>query len=141
MRKEKKQLFNEEIRAQPSGEVSQKMMVVAIGGEDLPDRDLTDNEWCMQYVDSKKKVVLYTAKKKGDGQLGKHTAFMYGHILRLDYEDSDSVNLLVMIDCSKGVRKVYMSEYRLVMKSCGPESFKLDLESSQNLIVTLRPYI
>ena len=66
---------------------------------------------------------------------------MYGHILRLDYEDSDSVNLLVMIDCSKGVRKVYMSEYRLVMKSCGPESFKLDLESSQNLIVTLRPYI
>ena len=141
MRKEKKQLFNEEIRAQPSGEVSQKMMVQATKGEDLPDRDLTDNEWCMQYVDSKKKVVLYTAKKKGDGQLGKHTAFMYGHILRLDYEDSDSVNLLVMIDCSKGVRKVYMSEYRLVMKSCGPESFKLDLESSQNLIVTLRPYI
>ena len=66
---------------------------------------------------------------------------MYGRILHLDYEDSDSVNILVMIDCSKGVRKVYLSEDRLVKKSCGPESFKLDLESSQNLIVALRPYI
>ena len=66
---------------------------------------------------------------------------MYGRILRLDYEDFDSVNILVMIDCSKGVHKVYLSEDWLVKKSCGPESFKLDLESSQNLIVTLRPYI
>ena len=60
---------------------------------------------------------------------------MYGHILRLDYEDLDSVNLLVTIDCSKGVRKVYLLKDRLVKKSCGPESLKLDLESSQNLIV------
>ena len=95
----------------------------------------------MQYLDSKQKVVLYTPKKKGDGQLEKDTAFMYGRILRLDYEDFDSVNILVMIDCSKGVHKVYLSEDWLVKKSCGPESFKLDLESSQNLIVTLRPYI
>ena len=36
----------------------------------------------MQYVDSKKKVVLYTAKKKGNGQLEKDIAFMYGRILR-----------------------------------------------------------
>ena len=56
-------------------------------------------------------------------------------------EDSDSVNILVMIDCSKGVRKVYRSGDRLVKKSCGPESIKLNLESSLNLIVTLRPYI
>ena len=46
-----------------------------------------------------------------------------------------------MIDCSKGVRKVYLSEDQLLKKSCGHESFKLDLESSKNLIVTLRPYI
>ena len=45
------------------------MVAAAPGGEDLPDRDLTDKEWCMQYVDTKKKVVLHTAKKKGDGQL------------------------------------------------------------------------
>ena len=94
----------------------------------------------MQYVDTKKKVVLYTAKKKGDG-LERDTTFMYGHVLRLDYEDSNSVNLLAMIDCSKGVRKVFLSEDRLVKKSCGPETFKIDLENSLNLIVSLRPYI
>ena len=48
----------------------------------------------MQYVDTKKKVVMYTTKKKGDGQLERETTFMYGRILRLDYEDADSVNLL-----------------------------------------------
>ena len=95
----------------------------------------------MQYVDTKKKVVLYTAKKKGDGQLERDTTFMYGRILRLDYEDSDSVNLLAMIDYSKGLHKVYLSEDLLVKKSCGPETFKIDLDNSLNLIVTLRAYI
>ena len=62
--KGKKLLFNEENRAQPSDEVSQKNMVVATGDEDLPDRDLTNKEWCMQYVDSKKNCVVY-CKEEG----------------------------------------------------------------------------
>ena len=141
MKRGKKLLFNEETKSQPHSDVSQKKLVAATGGEDLPDRDLTDKEWCMQYVDSKKKVVLYTAKKKGEGQLGKETPFMYGRILRFDYEDADSANILVMIECSKGVRKVFLSEDLLVKESCGPEVFKKALDNSQNLIVTLRPYI
>ena len=95
----------------------------------------------MQYVDAKKKVVLYSAKKKGDDQLQKDTTFMYGRILRFDYEDEDSTNIVVMIDCAKGVHKVVLSEDRLVKESRGPESFQKNLESSQNLIFTLRPYI
>ena len=95
----------------------------------------------MYYVDLKKKVVLYTAKKKGDGKLDKGRPFMYGCILRLHYEDSNSLNLIVMVDCSKGVRKMVLLENCLVKESCGPESFKLALETSQNLITTLRPYI
>ena len=67
MKRGKKLLFNEETKSQPPNEVSQKKLLAATGGEDLPDRDLTDKEWCMQYVDSKKKVVLYTTKKKGEG--------------------------------------------------------------------------
>ena len=46
-RKGKKQLFKEEIITQVSDEVSQKLVGAASGGEDLPDRDLTDKEWCM----------------------------------------------------------------------------------------------
>ena len=36
---------------------------------------------------------------------------------------------------------MFISEGRVVKESCGPESFKLALETSQNLIITLRPYI
>ena len=34
-----------------------------------------------------------------------------------------------------------MSEDRLVKESCGPESFKVAIETSKNLITTLRLYI
>ena len=44
VKKGKQQLFHEEIRAQPSDEVCQKMMVAATGGQNLLDRDLTDKE-------------------------------------------------------------------------------------------------
>ena len=103
VKKGKRLLFHEDNREQPFDEISQKKMVATTGGEDLPDRDLTDNEWCMQYIDSKKKVVLYTAKKKGDGQLDKEKPFMYGRILRPHYEDhDDSLNLIVMVDFLEG---------------------------------------
>ena len=78
VKKGKKLLFHEDNMEQPSDEVSQKKMVATIGGEDLPGRDLTINEWCVQYVDLKKKVVLFTAKKKGDDQLNKEKPFSYG---------------------------------------------------------------
>ena len=55
----------------------------------------------MQYVDTKKKLVLYTAKKKGDGQLERDTTLMCGRILRLDYEDSDPVKVFARYFCQK----------------------------------------
>ena len=63
--------FSEELNEQPSDEVSQKKGADAFGGDDLPDRDITDREWALQYVDSNKKVVLLTARTKGVGQLAK----------------------------------------------------------------------
>ena len=50
VKKGKKLLFHEDNRDQPSDEVGQKKMVAATGGGDHPDHDLTDNEWCMQYM-------------------------------------------------------------------------------------------
>ena len=141
IKKGKKLLFNEEPNTQSSNDVSQKKILGASGVENLLDRDLTEKKWCMEYVDVKKKFVLYAAKKKGDGQLHKETAFTYARILRFDYEDEDSTNIVVMIDCSRGVSKVVLCEDRLIKESCGPESFKRDLENSKNIIVTLRPYI
>ena len=36
---------------------------------------------------------------------------------------------------------MFMFENWLVKDSCDPESFKDDIESANNLIITLRPYI
>ena len=85
-----------------------------------------------------KKVVLLTAKKKGVGQLNKERPFKYGKILRLDYEYPDSLDLIVLVDCSKGVRKMILSKDRLVKDSCGPESFKVPIKTSENTITCVR---
>ena len=56
--KGKKLVFEDEVVRQPSDEVSQKTFVTAGGGEDQLDKDLIGHEWALQYVNSKKKVIL-----------------------------------------------------------------------------------
>ena len=47
IKKGKNLLFNEEPKSQPSADdVNQKKILAASSGENLPDRDLTE-EWCM----------------------------------------------------------------------------------------------
>ena len=60
----------------------------------MPDRDITDYEWAMQYIDSNKRVVLLTAQNKGHDQLAKDRPFNYGRLLCLDYKDPDSNTLI-----------------------------------------------
>ena len=62
---------HDNVVGQPSDEVSQDKIVVAHGGEPLADRDISEYEWAMQYVDSNKKVVLLIARNKGRGELTK----------------------------------------------------------------------
>ena len=68
---------------------------MAGGSDDQLDRDLTGHEWALQYIDSKKKLVLLVTRLEGRGMLGQDQPFSYGKILRLDYEDADSNNLIV----------------------------------------------
>ena len=138
----KKLLFDNEVNRQPSDEVIQMKMVGASGGKTLSDKDITEYERSMPYVDSNKvEAVLLTTQNKGCGKLEKEQPFGFGRILRLDYEDPSSQNLILLVNCSKGVRKMFLSEDRLVKYSCGPESFKVAIETANNLITTLRPYI
>ena len=140
--KGKKLMFDDDLDVHQSDEVSQDTMLATHGEETLSDRYITDLEWTMQYVDSSKKVVLITARNKGPGQLVKERPpFGYGRILKLDYEEPDSDNLVILIECTKGLRKVWVNENLFVKESCGPESFRLAIEQSNNLITTLRPYI
>ena len=96
--------------------------MAAHGGETLAVKDITEHKWAMQYVNSNKKVVLLISQNKDQGKLGKDKPFSYDRILRLDYEDPDSVNLILLVDCSKGVHKIFVSKDLLMKDSCGPES-------------------
>ena len=60
---------------QPSEEVSQKKVVVVVEVVNLLDKDFIDYKWVMQHVDSYKKVILITARGKGDGQQAKERPF------------------------------------------------------------------
>ena len=95
----------------------------------------------MQYIDSNKRVVLLNARNKDHDQLAKDHPFSYARLLFLDYEDPDSKSLILLVDCSKGVRKMYVSEDQLVKESRGLKSFKFAIETTDNLITTVRPYI
>ena len=53
-------------------------MVGTLGGEILDDKDMTEYEWAMQYVDSNKKVVLLITKNKGHGHLDKNNLLDMG---------------------------------------------------------------
>ena len=76
----------------------------ASGGKTLSDKDITEYERSMPYVDSNKvEAVLLTTQNKGCGKLEKEQPFGFGRILRLDYEDPSSQNLILLVDCSKGV--------------------------------------
>ena len=99
----------------------------------MPDQDITDYEWAMQYINSNKRVVLVTARK--------YLPFSYGRLLQLDYEYPDSSTLILLVDCLKGAWKMYVSKEQLVKESCGPESFRFAIDSTDNWITTLRPYI
>ena len=112
-----------------------------MGGGTLANRDIFEYEWAMQYVDSNKKFVLLKACNKGRGKLNKDWPFSYGQIFRLYYEDADSENLVLLLEWSKGVRKMWVCEDLLVKDSCRPESFRLEIVLSNNLITTLRLYV
>ena len=80
--KTKKLFFDDDLTGAPSDEVSQKNLLGAEGRETLPDRDINDYDWAMQYIDSNKRVVLLTARNKGHDQLAKDCLFNYERLLR-----------------------------------------------------------
>ena len=76
--KGKKLLFDDEVGRQPFDEFSQMKLVGASGRKTLVDKDMTEYEWAMQYVDSNKKVVLLITKNKGHGHLDKNNLLDMG---------------------------------------------------------------
>ena len=58
-------MFDDELTEVSSNEISQKNRLGAEVGEALTNRDITDYEWAMQYIDSKSS--FYRTRRTWDG--------------------------------------------------------------------------
>ena len=99
-------MFEDEVVRQPSDEVSQKTSSAVGGSDGHLDKYLIRHEWALQYIDSKKNLVVLVTRLEGRGMLAQDRPFNYGKNLRLDYKDAYSNNLIVLVGCTKGVRKM-----------------------------------
>ena len=122
-------VFEAELTVASSDEVSQKNLLSVDGGEIFPDRDITDYEWAIQYIDSSKRVVMLAARNKGHDQLAKDRPFSYGRLLHLDYEDPDSNMLILLVDCSRGFERCMFGKISWSKSRVGlnPSSLQLKL--------------
>ena len=66
-------------------------------------------EWILVYSEENGVSLLIFAKSKGKGKLESGKMFTYGRLRNVDYEDSQSSNLLLDVESSGGIRRVLMS--------------------------------
>ena len=59
----------------------------------------------------------------------------------MDYEDSESTNLILDVQTTAGKRRVVVDENNLVADCCTPKVLRNDIKIKNNLIVALRPYL
>ena len=67
--------------------------------------------------------------------------FNYGYVRKLEYEDSNSLNIVFNVDSLVGVRRVKIDEQNFITDSCHPKTLKKDIQTKNNLIVAFRLYI
>ena len=108
--------------------------------EELRQKNYTNVDWTLIYDEEEGKLLI-RAKNEGEGKLQVGKTFNYSFICRFDYEDQDSSKIVFDVDSSVGERKVMLDEKIFVIDSCHPKALKKDVQTKNNLIVALRPYI
>ena len=98
-------------------------------------------EWTLIYTEEEGDLLLILAKSEGEGKLQVGKTFTYGYVRNIEYEDNDSSNLFFDVDSSVGVRRVKIDEHNFRTDSYHPKALKKDVQTKNNLIVALRPYI
>jgi hypothetical protein len=81
---------------------------------------MTPFEWSLRYQEQASRPIFLLGKVAGDGVIKSGHVFSYGKVLRVDYEDDTSPNLMMKVETSKGERNIVLSEERLVLASCEP---------------------
>ena len=86
-------------------------------------------------------ILLIFAKSEGKGKLEKGKMFTYGRLRNVDYEDSESSNLLLDVQSTVGKQQVVVDKNNLVTDCCTPNVLRKDIQMKNNLIVALRSYV
>ena len=98
-------------------------------------------EWSLAYSEENGVLLLIMAKSEGKGKLEQGKMFTYGRMRNVDYEDSESNNLILDVQTTAGKRRVVVDENNLVVDCCTPKVLRNDIKTKNNLIVALRPYL
>ena len=98
-------------------------------------------EWSLTYIEEDGVLLLIFATSEGKGKLELGKTFPYGKVRNLEYEDSDSSIIFLEVESSGGIRRVQVDEGNLVPDVCHPKSLRKDMQTKNNLIVALRPYV
>ena len=67
--------------------------------------------------------------------------FTYERMRNVDYEDSESHNLILDVQSTGGKGRVVVDETNLVVDCCTPKVLRKDIHTKNNLIVALRSYL
>ena len=102
---------------------------------------MSDFEWTFLYEESERRLLLVLGKNPGRGVIEGGRQFPYGKVVQVDYQDEDSMNLLVHTETSKGDRVLVLSETQLIVKKCMPLELARILGETKNIIVALKPFI
>ena len=86
-------------------------------------------------------VLVIFAKSEGKGKLEQGKMFTYGRLRNVNYEDSESSNLLLDVQTTTTLRRVLVDENNLVLECYSPKVLRKDIQTKNNLIVALRPYV
>ena len=111
------------------------------GGSDPKVKYFPKVEWSLAYSEENGVLLLIFATSEGKGKLEKGKMFTYGRLRNVDYEDSESSNLLLDVQSTTGKRRVVVDENNLVTDCCTPKVLRKDIQTKNNLIVALRPYV
>ena len=100
-----------------------------------------DVDWTLIYDEEEGNLLLILAKSEGEGKLQVGKTFNYNYVRKLEYEDNDSLNIVLDVDSSVGARSVKLNERNLVIDSCQPKPLKKDVQMKNNMNVALHLYI
>ena len=104
-------------------------------------KNYPDLEWCLSYVEEDGVLILICAKFDGKGKLELGKTFNYGHVTNIEYDDIDSSSIIIDVSSSVGSRRVRLDKGNLVADCCNPKSLRKDIQTKNNLLVALRPYV